>query len=118
MPRFTLFLFTALALCLALGDGGGDADIPGASARTFPSAPRNTSEGFTAALGQAGLRFETKAAATETGLAACDALAANVSPSVIADLLTRALHVSATEAQLLVLASVNESCPDRADRGF
>lgn len=67
---------------------------------------------FTAALATFGLRFEDHSSAVEVGLATCDALDRNVTPSQIAELLTQSLPITPTEAELLILTAVDELCTD------
>ncbi|UOT04477.1 DUF732 domain-containing protein [Rhodococcus opacus] len=114
MPRITLFLCAALALCAAASTGRPDGEQPDPPAVVTP----DTHQRFTAALDSLGLRFESQTSAVEVGMATCDALGRNVTPSRVAELLTQSLLITSTEAELLILTTVDELCPEYSTGGM
>ncbi|OUS97306.1 DUF732 domain-containing protein [Rhodococcus sp. NCIMB 12038] len=111
MARITLSLCAALALCAAASTGLPDVEQPDPpTAVATPATTSASHQRFTAALDSLGLRFETQVSAVEVGEATCDALGRNVTPSRIAELLTQSLPITPTEAELLILTSVDELC--------
>ncbi|UNN05185.1 DUF732 domain-containing protein [Rhodococcus opacus] len=110
MPRITLLLCVALALCAAASTARPDTEQPAPPAAATPTTTPGPHQHFTATLVSLGLRFEDQSSAVEVGLATCDALDQNVTPSRVAELLTQSLPITPTEAELLILTSVDELC--------
>lgn len=112
MPRITLSLCCALVLGIALYAAGGTAS-PANAPVEVPVAAIDES-GFIEALATDGMHFESSESAVGVGRGACDALARDVGPSHIADLLAESLSITITEAQLFVLSAVDSFCPGMA----
>ncbi|SEB29993.1 DUF732 domain-containing protein [Rhodococcus koreensis] len=112
MPRITLLVCAAMALCAAASTTRPDTEQPAPPAAATPTTTPGPHQHFTAALATFGLRFEDHSSAVEVGLATCDALDRNVTPSQIAELLTQSLPITPTEAELLILTAVDELCTD------
>ena len=117
MPRITLSVCAVLALCAAPSAGQPDVEHPGAPVSPTPTTMSESHQHFTDALASLGIRFEGQSSAVEVGLATCDALDRNVTPSHVAELLIQSLPITPTEAELLILTSVDELCPAYLDGG-
>lgn len=117
MPRITLFVCAVVALCAASSTGRPDAEQPVPPVSATPTTTPGAHQHFTAALASLGLRFESQSSAVEVGLATCDALDQNVTPSRVAELLTQSLPITPTEAEFLILTSVDELCHQSLDGG-
>ena len=117
MPRITLLVCAAMALCAAASTARPDTEQPAPPAAATPTTTHGPHQHFTAALAAIGLRFEEQSSAVEVGLATCEAIDRNVAPAHIAELLTHSLPITPTEAELLILTSVDELCPDYLDDG-
>lgn len=112
MPRISLFVFAILALVAVSGNGRTQTEVADEPAKVEPIMASDSHDRFMSALVSSGLRFDDESSAIEVGLSTCDALRRDVSPAEVAELLTGALRITTAEAQLLILTSVDELCPE------